>query len=207
MIEKVREFYDNYAGKLSIENCRHRHVFHSLDTLLPQDRTVLDIGCGTGITSRHLAERNTHVLAIDLSPVLIEQAKKINPHERIDYVCGNICEMDCDEKFDSIVMVDVLEHLLKEATQGLFRVLAKASHDGTRIYLNIPAASVIRFVTRHRPELLQIVDNPIEITDILAWFEDIGFVPAYFQFYWHQYVEFLFVTRQEFDKTMAKIFT
>jgi magnesium-protoporphyrin O-methyltransferase len=46
---------------------------------LPSDlkgRRVLDAGCGTGALANELAKRGAHVIAIDLSPTLIELAKE-----------------------------------------------------------------------------------------------------------------------------------
>src|SRR5262249_17940372 len=46
---------------------------------LPQDLTgsrILDAGCGTGALSIELAKRGADVLAIDLSPTLIDLARK-----------------------------------------------------------------------------------------------------------------------------------
>lgn len=206
MINQVRKFYDNYLEKLAVKNNRHSWVLYSLDRFIPKDTTVLDIGCGTGITSKHLARDGRSVIAVDLSPKLIEYAKEHNNHEGVSYMSGDICEIEFSEKFDAIVMVDVLEHILSESIPALFNVLSSVSHETTRIYLNIPSPDVIKFLQKEKPDLLQIVDNAIETEDILKRFDGVGFAPAYFQFYWQQYVEYLFVTKKEFNKTMSKMF-
>ncbi len=40
-------------------------------------KRVLDIGCGTGFVARELADRVAHVDAIDISPAMIEQGKRL----------------------------------------------------------------------------------------------------------------------------------
>jgi SAM-dependent methyltransferase len=36
---------------------------------------TLDVGCGTGTSARMLAERSEHVIAVDLSPRMVEVAR------------------------------------------------------------------------------------------------------------------------------------
>jgi len=205
-IQKVREFYDGYLDKLTTENNRHKWVYNSIDKFIPKGK-VLDIGCGTGFTSRHLAKGDREVVAVDLSPKLIEYAEKMNSHfGRVKYVVGDICEFTWIEPFDSILMVDVLEHIGNKSLLDLFEVLKNVSHETTRIYLNIPSGDILNWLWENKPDTRQIIDNPISTEDILKWFEIIGFVPAYFQLYWQQYVEYLFVTKESYNETMQGAF-
>jgi len=206
MKQEIVNFYDNYLEKLKPENNRHRWVFNSIDKFIPNGK-VLDLGCGTGITSRHLAKGDRDVVAVDGSPKLIDFAEKMNSHfGRVKYVVGDVCEFTWIEPFDSILMVDVLEHIELTRVPELFEVLRNVSHEKTVIYLNIPSENVIRYLKNNRPGLLQIIDNPIDTKHILKWFEEIGFVPAYFQLYWQQYVEYLFVTKESYNETMQGAF-
>jgi 2-polyprenyl-3-methyl-5-hydroxy-6-metoxy-1,4-benzoquinol methylase len=206
MIDKVREFYDNYLGHLSVKNNRHSWVLYSLDRFIPKDTTVLDIGCGTGITSKHLAKDGRSVIAIDLSPKLIEYAKEHNDHEGISYMSGDICGMELRIPFDAIVMVDVLEHVLTDSLPDLFAMLSDCSHAKTTIYLNIPYYELSKILEEKKSDLRQIVDNPISIEKTLEMFSAIGFVPIYFQLYWQQYVEYVFVKREQFNESILKAF-
>ncbi|MFO0074318.1 MAG: methyltransferase domain-containing protein, partial [Gemmatimonas sp.] len=52
---------------------------HTLLTWLPPDlhgKRVLDAGCGTGTASIELAQRGAEVVAIDLSPTLVQHAQE-----------------------------------------------------------------------------------------------------------------------------------
>lgn len=203
----VRDFYDGYIDKLKTVNSRHRWVFNSIDKYIPRSSKVLDIGCGTGITSKHLAYGGREVTAVDISPVLIEYAKKYNSHfDSIRYYVSDIVEFDTDEKFDAITMVDVLEHIIPESLPNLFNSIHRFSKEDTKIYLNIPSCDVLRFLNIHKPDTRQIVDNPIETGDIIRMFSDIGFVPIYYHLYWQHYVEFLFITSTQYDKIFRKAF-
>lgn len=205
MLNKIREFYDNYLPKLKTKNNRHDWVCVSIDRLTPKGTKVLDIGCGAGIISKHLATGNRQVVAIDLSPKLIEYARKHNGHENIVYIPGDVCDLP-EDKFDVIVMVDVLEHIQMSSISKLLNVLADVSHENTMIYLNIPHHDVLKFLKRNKPDNLQIVDNPIDDSTILGFFKYIKFVPCYFRMYWGQYVEYLFVTEKQRNDMLRKAF-
>jgi SAM-dependent methyltransferase len=206
VIDRIREFYDNYLDKLAVPNNRHSWVFYSLDRFIPKNCTVLDIGCGTGITSRHLAKNGRIVTAIDLSPKLIEYAKEHNSHENITYLAGDVCDMDSPGVFDAIVLVDVLEHVIPDSLDKLFQVLGQSSNSYTKIYLNVPTYDVLRFLHENKPETRQIIDNPIPVDEILSRFKAIDFIPTYFQLYWSHYAEYLFVSKEEITQRFTTIF-
>lgn len=207
-IDKIRIFYDGYLDKLKTVNNRHERVFISFNKLIPTGIRVLDVGCGTGITSKYLAEGNRMVTAVDLSPKLIEYAKEHNNHGRIQYIVSDITTWfeSKEEKYDAIVLVDVLEHILKKRMRCLFESIEKLSHKDTKIYVNIPTADILRFLQEHKPETRQIVDNPIETGNILKMFFDIGFVPIYMQLYWQHYMEYLFITKEIYNETFKGVF-
>jgi SAM-dependent methyltransferase len=55
-------------------------VLAAVDAELRPAYVVLDIGCGVGRLTRVLAERATHVHAIDVSAEMLEQARELNGH-------------------------------------------------------------------------------------------------------------------------------
>ena len=53
-------------------------VFDILGNLVSDEPYhVLDVGCGTGFIARRLVGRVTHIDAIDISPLMIEQGKRL----------------------------------------------------------------------------------------------------------------------------------
>jgi SAM-dependent methyltransferase len=72
---------DTYAAKFADELSRKpfdRELLTHFATDCPPGR-VLDIGCGPGHVGRFLADRGREVMGIDLSPAMIEQARRLNP--------------------------------------------------------------------------------------------------------------------------------
>lgn len=76
----------------------------------------LDIGCGTGEFTKKLSKRIDNVSGIDISPVMIEEAKKRNSSENIQYVVKDFDELDENIKYDCIVSIATFHHLNMETT-------------------------------------------------------------------------------------------
>jgi SAM-dependent methyltransferase len=70
--------------------------------------TVLDFGCGSGITARHLADRGYSVTGIDLSESLIEIARKRVPEAT--FQVGSFVEMDMPSSVAICAIGEVLNY-------------------------------------------------------------------------------------------------
>lgn len=74
--------------------------------------TLLDAGCGTGALAIAAAERGALVTAVDVSPTLIDVARKRTPEalaERITYQAGDMLDA-ARGPFDHVVAMDSLIH-------------------------------------------------------------------------------------------------
>lgn len=82
---------------------------------LPQDLSgarVLDAGCGTGALAVEAARRGADVVAIDLSPTLVQLARERVPEDlkdRIDFRFGDMLDPRLG-RFDHVVCMDSLIH-------------------------------------------------------------------------------------------------
>lgn len=87
--------------------------------ILPDNITnVLDIGCGHGLFSNLLTlayDGKVKIKGIDYDPKKIKVAnisKDNNPfHSRINFQCLNVDEVDTNEKYDCIILTDLLHHI------------------------------------------------------------------------------------------------
>jgi magnesium-protoporphyrin O-methyltransferase len=84
--------------------------------MLPLDlsgRRVLDAGCGTGALATALAARGAHVIAIDLSPTLVElarqRAESADESGSIEFLSGDMTDPRLGS-FDHVVAMDSLIH-------------------------------------------------------------------------------------------------
>ena len=82
---------------------------------LPDDLSgarVLDAGCGAGPMSVALAERGAEVVGVDISPQLLEVARKRTPEAvagRITYTAGDMLDAG-HGRFDYVMAMDSLIH-------------------------------------------------------------------------------------------------
>lgn len=195
-LEDVRKFYDGWVDHLSEENNRHRAAYSLLDRYIPRiPCSVLDIGCGTGLTSRHLASGGRRVVAVDLSPVLIERAR--SQSNGIEYIAEDITAWDDPRKFDYIVMVDSLEHILSDSIDPLMSVLDKASHKRTVVILSMPHPEWMQ-VAQSRGIAPQIVDVPWSMGDVERRFCQAGYMPLVFDARQGSYYSAVLVRKEAF---------
>jgi len=87
---------------------------------------VCDLGCGPGHVARYLHDRGVDILGIDLSPGMVEQARKRNP--AMEFRQGNMLTLDVrDCAWAAIVAFYSIVHIPKtdilQAFREMFRVL------------------------------------------------------------------------------------
>ncbi|NGX98378.1 MAG: bifunctional 2-polyprenyl-6-hydroxyphenol methylase/3-demethylubiquinol 3-O-methyltransferase UbiG [Candidatus Afipia apatlaquensis] len=75
---------------------------------------ILDIGCGAGLLCEPLTRLGAQVIGVDPSATNIAVAKlhAERGHLSIDYRCTTIEEMDPRERFDIVLAMEVVEHVV-----------------------------------------------------------------------------------------------
>lgn len=89
---------------------------------------VLDIGCGGGLLTNHLAMNGYDVTGIDLSYSSLEVAKHFDQTRKVRYLRANAYELPFkNESFDVVCAMDILEHVEnpQKLIQEAARVLRK----------------------------------------------------------------------------------
>jgi SAM-dependent methyltransferase len=123
--------WEGPAGKL-----RWARRVKMLSNHLRSGMGVLELGCGTGYFTRELARSGADIVAIDVSPELLEIAEADCPAENVRYEAQNACALTYpNDVFDSVVGSSVLHHLeINEALREIYRVLKP----GGTIYFTEP---------------------------------------------------------------------
>jgi SAM-dependent methyltransferase len=89
---------------------------------------VLELGCGAGYFTQELARSGADVVAIDVSPELLEIARANCSVPNVQYQIENAYQLSYGEAvFDSVVGSSVLHHLeIEKALRDIYRVLKPA---------------------------------------------------------------------------------
>ncbi len=109
------------AGKIRWE--RRCKMFK--DFLKDANKMVLEIGCGSGLFTQELAVMNHTITAIDVSPELLELAKKRVRKKNVFFKIENAYATSFKKNsFDFIVGSSVLHHLdIESALKEFYRIL------------------------------------------------------------------------------------
>jgi magnesium-protoporphyrin O-methyltransferase len=97
-----------------------------------QSRRILDAGCGTGALGVEAAERGAIVLAIDISPALIELARVRSPNDlrggSVEFRVGDMSDAGLGG-FDHVIAMDSLIHYpLPDVVRVLAEFAARTRH-------------------------------------------------------------------------------
>lgn len=115
---------------------------------LPEDLSglrLLDAGCGTGALAVEAARRGAAVVAIDLSPTLVDLARERAPRDlgtgSIDFRSGDMLDSALGE-FDHVVGMDSLIHY---DTTDILRVLTALAERtrGTMLFTFAPSTPIL----------------------------------------------------------------
>jgi len=125
---------------LAFDNARAVEIYTEKTSLFPIEETIfnqylappkliLDLGCGTGRTTRHLTDMGNTVFGMDISPQMIKQAQHLHPD--IVFKTADACDIPVpDESFDAVVFsFNGLDYIYPEdnrikALKEIHRILA-----------------------------------------------------------------------------------
>lgn len=97
-------------------------IFRLLDDYRRDTRSVLDLGCGTGLVAPYLASFGGDITGVDLSPGMLAQAKKRGIYDTLVEADAIDFLRSGDAQFDLVVMADMLPYL--GALESLFEAIA-----------------------------------------------------------------------------------
>lgn len=109
----------------------HRAIHHVYRHLVPENRSVLEIGSGTGDLLAAL--RPSRGVGIEISPDMITEARRRHPD--LEFVGADAHDATLnDETFDYIILSDVVLDLWD--VQEVFANLRQFCHPATRVIIN-----------------------------------------------------------------------
>ena len=88
-----------------------------MSMLPPPPARLLDLGCGTGWTSRFFGKCGYEVVGVDISPDMISAAEEMKHRdyvEKLTFVVADYEDLNFKEEFDAAVFFDSLHHAVDE---------------------------------------------------------------------------------------------
>lgn len=122
--DQVARDYDKYKEE---NKFYYNGLKNLLSTLIPNNKNILEIGCGTGDLLASLIPKIGH--GIDLSPEMIKLAKtKYSTSKNLSFSTQSIGKFK-NKNLDYVFMSDVIEHL--EDPQKVFNQISQTMNKNT----------------------------------------------------------------------------
>jgi SAM-dependent methyltransferase len=168
---EVVAFYDGWRDQLvrdrQVRNGRVVSALAFAKAELRDCRTILDVGCGVGWSTEEMAASGAQVTGLDLSPVLIAEARR---RVSASFICADFPSWEPDAHYDAVLMIDVYEHFRRELRPEVHRRIAET--DARRLVLTVPALKTHR--RGERLGVLQPIDEPVYDEDVEQLAQDLG---------------------------------
>lgn len=132
------EVRENYGWVEATELEDHRYNFRSIKKILPPScKSILDVGCGTGVISAKLAALGYEVIGLDASDDGVALARKAFPEIRFEKfsVYDDLTQL-LAEPVDLVVSCEVIEHLY--APRKFLHNITEILKPGGHIILTTP---------------------------------------------------------------------
>jgi ubiquinone/menaquinone biosynthesis C-methylase UbiE len=132
--DRFADIYDSFIS--AIFSKTYKTILYNLDSEISITNNVLDIGTGTGIIPFSIYSKVTSVIAIDISPEMIQIAKQKQENsaiKNIDFQVQDSYKLTFPDKSFDIVIASNLLHLLYEPEKPINEVKRVLKENGVFI--------------------------------------------------------------------------
>jgi ubiquinone/menaquinone biosynthesis C-methylase UbiE len=137
----IRESYDRLADEYArrlFDELQHKPLDREMLNRLAADVAgrgeVCDMGCGPGQVARYLRDAGATVFGLDLSPRMLEEARRLNPD--IPFRQGNMLALELqDERLAGIAAFYAIVNIPQKSLPLVFREMARVLQPGGLLLL------------------------------------------------------------------------
>lgn len=141
---RLDNFLYQETGQLAVRYDGGHHAKQRLTGYVAQfadlaatiDGPYLDVGCSSGELTRAVAARTAQrVVGIDIVPERIAIAESHPDQPNLEYVVGDAMEMELDERFRTVILSNVYEHI---ADRSRFLRNIVTRHHPSHLLIRVP---------------------------------------------------------------------
>jgi 2-polyprenyl-3-methyl-5-hydroxy-6-metoxy-1,4-benzoquinol methylase len=147
---------------------------------------ALEVGCGTGNFTAVFAESGARIVAVDVSPALLELAARRNlPEDQVTFLCKRFEDCDVEGPFDAVIGSSILHHL--DMAEALTRIYQLLKPGGVISFAEPNMLNPQIFLQKNVPWIKQRLGDSPDETAIVRWslakqlrrmgFEDVSITP------------------------------
>jgi ubiquinone/menaquinone biosynthesis C-methylase UbiE len=137
----IRESYDRLADEYArrlFDELQHKPLDREMLNRLAADVAgrgeVCDMGCGPGQVARYVRDAGATVFGLDLSPRMLEEARRLNPD--IPFRQGNMLALELqDERLAGIAAFYAIVNIPQKSLPFVFREMARVLQPGGLLLL------------------------------------------------------------------------
>lgn len=136
MLEEMSAFFtarvDEYDEHMlqCVEGCREGYIAMA-ELVSTQAKTLLDLGCGTGLELSEIFKRIPHieVTGIDLTQAMLDRIYEKFSDKNIHLICGDYFKVPFGCGFDCAVSFQTMHHFTKDKKLELYKKIYSALTD------------------------------------------------------------------------------
>ena len=154
-LKPLRDYMDKWDGQVFIDKMK-----------LDKDKSVLEIGVGTGRLAVRVAPLCGQFYGIDISTKTIDRAKEnLSEHTNVKLLCGDFQTLDISQSFDVIYSSLTFMHI--EEKQKAINKTAALLKDGGKFVLSIDK-NQDGFIDTGTRKITVFPDTPAEMKSYIA---------------------------------------
>lgn len=186
MNQTAQSFWLDHLKSASHYN---RWIFSQILPYLGQE--ILEVGCGNGNFTALLAQQGASVTAVDRNQDYANAAiSRLQDHPKVEILVADATQIAWTRHFDTIVLLDVLEHIAADAK--LLHQLSHGLRSGGNLIVKVPALNWLyspmdQAIGHHRrynkPGLMetfrQATGSDPTFSDPIVWYFNAAGIPGW----------------------------
>ena len=159
-IQRLNNVSEWYSSRKGLDS---KLILYRAKTLLPyfKGSKVLELGCADGLMTEMLVKHFKRVVAVDGSSKFCDEVRSRIKTDNLEVVCSLFEDFEVNEKFDTIIMAHILEHV--ENRVQMLKLANNWLKDNGVILIDVPNANSIHRKAGVKMGLLKRVDELNEL--------------------------------------------